>query len=600
LCFIKLTSESAIFLKKSYYKYVIYKIIIVKKTLPIFLIIFSFFVIVVGIITYLIQDSLAPIDDKAATNWWNNEWNYRVPITVNSGNFDRTDKPAELDINFTQIISGLGKSGTLDLNSLRLIEVNQSGTVTNQNVPFQFDKAANYNQSTNASGKLTFLLAGNTAKNTARQYHLYFGTTGKTYAPATVSKLITTTDNVTHKGFSSIRIATPNGEYYYHKPGGGFATLLDSSNNDWLGWSTATGAEGDYRGIPNMVHPNDGGFFHPGRNTSTTTLISEGPLKATFRSKTNDNQWEMLWELFPSYARLTVEKVPSNKKYWFLYEGTPGGKLDLNSDRLTRSDGTSILASGEWKNDIPGEEWIFVSDATVNKSIYLIHHQEDNLIDAYYHMTHMTVFGFGRSGNNRYLEGTSRQFTVGLVNNTAYNQIKPVVHNAYKPLTVTRGNSEFYEGGEVTPSLTHTPVQPITTTTTTPTVSVTPTPTDLPGQTPSLTPTPTSPTATGLLTPMPTNTGAPVGSSTPSATTPQGNICGKADTDGNGVFTIGDFSEFARAYGNGQNTCADKDVDYGPCGGRDVNRDGVLNIFDFGGPGVGFAQRYYPKSSCAL
>jgi len=122
------------------------------------------------------------------------------------------------------------------------------------------------------------------------------------------------------------------------------------------------------------------------------------------------------------------------------------------------------------------------------------------------------------------------------------------------------------------------------------TVQITPTNTSVPDPSP----TPTQPTATGSLTPMPANTNAP------SATTPQGNICGKADTDGNGVFTIGDFSEFARAYGSGKNTCADKDVDYGPCGGRDVNRDGVLNIFDFGGPGVGFAQRYYPKTSCAL
>ena len=41
-------------------------------------------------------------------------------------------------------------------------------------------------------------------------------------------------------------------------------------------------------------------------------------------------------------------------------------------------------------------------------------------------------------------------------------------------------------------------------------------------------------------------------------------------------------------------------MDYGTCGGRDVNRDGKLNIADFGGAGIGFAQRYYPKLSCAL
>jgi hypothetical protein len=79
-----------------------------------------------------------------------------------------------------------------------------------------------------------------------------------------------------------------------------------------------------------------------------------------------------------------------------------------------------------------------------------------------------------------------------------------------------------------------------------------------------------------------------------------GNVCGKADVDGDGRFNITDFAEFARAYGIGSNTCADKDVDYGPCGGRDVNKDGKLNIADFGGAGIGFAQRYFPKTSCAL
>ncbi|HRP37674.1 MAG TPA: hypothetical protein PLS50_07755, partial [Candidatus Dojkabacteria bacterium] len=86
----------------------------------------------------------------------------------------------------------------------------------------------------------------------------------------------------------------------------------------------------------------------------------------------------------------------------------------------------------------------------------------------------------------------------------------------------------------------------------------------------------------------------------PTTSIPSGNICGKADVNGDGVFTIADFAEFARAYGRGTNSCADKDVDYGPCGGRDVTMDGKLNIADFGAAGVGFAQRYYPKTSCAI
>jgi hypothetical protein len=98
--------------------------------------------------------------------------------------------------------------------------------------------------------------------------------------------------------------------------------------------------------------------------------------------------------------------------------------------------------------------------------------------------------------------------------------------------------------------------------------------------------------------PTPIEDSTPPNSPTP--TTIQGNNCGKADVNTDGVFTITDFAEFAKSYGMGTNTCADKDVDYGVCGGRDVNKDGKLNIADFGGAGIGFAQRYYPKLSCAL
>lgn len=116
-----------------------------------------------------------------------------------------------------------------------------------------------------------------------------------------------------------------------------------------------------------------------------------------------------------------------------------------------------------------------------------------------------------------------------------------------------------------------------------------------------------SPSTTPLITPMlsitPTIEPLVTASIIPSITTLIGNKCGKADVEDDGMFRIGDFSEFARKYGNGKNACGDTAEDhlsYGLCGGRDVNKDGILNIADFGGAGIGFAQRYYPKTSCAL
>lgn len=113
-----------------------------------------------------------------------------------------------------------------------------------------------------------------------------------------------------------------------------------------------------------------------------------------------------------------------------------------------------------------------------------------------------------------------------------------------------------------------------------------------------------TPTPLSTNTPKPTDTSVPGNTNTPrpTATTrpPSGNACGKSDIDGDGKFEINDFQAFAQAYGMGNNSCADTDVNYGACGGRDVNKDGILDIIDFGGAGIGFAQRYYPKTSCAL
>ena len=122
-----------------------------------------------------------------------------------------------------------------------------------------------------------------------------------------------------------------------------------------------------------------------------------------------------------------------------------------------------------------------------------------------------------------------------------------------------------------------------------------PTPLPTSNTTPGVTNTPSVTNSPTTTIPSPT----PVPSNTPTSAV-TGNVCGKADIDGDGRFSIADFAEFAKSYGMGTNTCADKDVDYGVCGGRDVNKDGKLNIADFGGAGIGFAQRYYPKLSCAL
>lgn len=44
---------------------------------------------------------------------YNNEgWDYRIPVEINVGGFERTDKPVELNMNFSKMLKSMGKSGT--------------------------------------------------------------------------------------------------------------------------------------------------------------------------------------------------------------------------------------------------------------------------------------------------------------------------------------------------------------------------------------------------------------------------------------------------------------------------------------------------------
>lgn len=426
-------------------------------------------------------------------DWWNNNWDYRVLISVNTGDFARRDKPVEAGINFTQLLTSVGRSGSLDTNSIRVVEIDENNAVIDDAVIYQFDPVGSFEPETNASGTLIWLLKGDTPPAVTRRYHVYFDVIAKGIPAPTFTPLVSLTDNVNWQGFQSLRVDTVNGTYYYHKSGGGFASLIDSEDLDWISWSSAPNAAGDFRGIPNMVPPKNGGYFHPGRTTANTTIVRQGPLKASFRSTNNvdpnNGEWQTVWEVYPDYATMTVTKAPA-VNYWFLYEGTPGGVLEVDTDFLTRSDGSTILASGTWSTDIPDEEWIYASDPNVNRSLYLVHHQDDDQIDAYYALDElMTVFGFGRKTLASFLSGTSRQLTIGLVDSTDFDTVKSVVYDAWKDLTVTVGNAEVSE--TQTPTATPSPTGTATTTAT-PTPTATPTATVLPTVTPTATSQPTT------------------------------------------------------------------------------------------------------------
>jgi hypothetical protein len=384
-----------------------------------------------------------------ANAWSGDDWNYRVPVRVGTAGFEREDRPVEVPLDLTRLLGRLGRPAPGDDPAIRVVEVDAAGRMIHEMVPVQFDKAPDYDPKTTLRGTLTFALWGKTAACAERVFHVYFDfkrhlTMTHISAPAVVVR-----PEVEHEGQESFKIETSGATYYYHKQGGGFASIEDKDGNDWLSYNPGVGAAsnsgsgGKYRGLPNLVHPE--GCFHPGSDQCTSRLSARGPVKASIASESQDGKWACRWDIFPFYARLTVLKA--DHPYWFLYEGTPGGRLDEGSDYCVRSNGTKTLASARWDGDIAAQgetaEWLYFGDGALDRVLYLIHEEDDGAVDSYWPMNHeMTVFGFGRKDLNKYTTQVPAHFIVGFCESTDFATVSRTVASAYPPLSIALGEPE--------------------------------------------------------------------------------------------------------------------------------------------------------------
>lgn len=378
------------------------------------------------------------------------DYEYRVPVRIGAAGFEREPRPVEVSLDFTQLLKPLGRTAPGNDPALRVVEVDAAGRAIREIPLVQFDKDPDGDPATARRGMLTFMLDGRTSAQTERVFQVRFDFRGRGAPTDTVRSLVAVTDQADHEGQESFRITTPEATYYYHKQGAGFASLEDKDGKDWLSYNpgegpvSKSGSGGKYRGLPNMVHPE--GNFHPGNDQCTSRLLASGPVKATIASESKDGKWACRWDIFPSYARLTVLKA--DHPYWFLYEGTPGGKLDEDSDYCVRSDGTRTPASARWNGDLSarGEtaEWLYFGDGALGRVLYLVHEEDDSEIDSYWPMNHeMTVFGFGRKDLNKYTKQVPAHFIVGFCESTEFETVSKAVASACRPISVTVGEPEM-------------------------------------------------------------------------------------------------------------------------------------------------------------
>jgi hypothetical protein len=385
-------------------------------------------------------------ENRSGVGAWHGTWEYRVPIRVGAAGFEREAAMVEVPLDFTALLRQLGRTAPGGTPKVRVVEVDASGRLMHEVIPVQFDRSPDCESETTLMGILTFMLWGRMAAQAEWVFHVYYDFRPQVTMTDIEPPHVTVADNVDHEGQPSFKISTPGATYYYHKRGAGFASMEDRDGNDWLSYNpgegpvSRSGSGGKYRGIPNVVHPE--GHFHPGGEECISRVLAAGPVRATVFSESGDGNWACRWDVFPNHARMTVLKA--DHPYWFLYEGTPGGRLDEDSDYCVRSDGTQTAANERWTGDLCAEgetaEWLYFGDEKMDRVLYLIHHSDDGEVDSYWPMNReMTVFGFGRNGLNKYLTQVPDQFTIGFCGSNEFPAVRRTVQSAYRPLMVTVG-----------------------------------------------------------------------------------------------------------------------------------------------------------------
>ncbi|MHC4995731.1 MAG: PQQ-dependent sugar dehydrogenase [Planctomycetota bacterium] len=226
-------------------------------------------------------------------------------------------------------------------------------------------------------------------------------------------------------GLPSYRIDTPGATYYLEKSGAGLSSLIDREGHDWISFhpEPGSGAGGEYRGFPNAVHKQGGSYFHPrnrGTDQAVIRVLSVDDNRVSIAATSLSGHWSARYDFYATHCDFTVTRLPEGKRYWVLYEGTPGGQYDDNDWWITSSEPEPHPLTNRHEGDIDanveGVEWIAFGDKSLDRTLVLAQHGDDRSPDTFYQMKkQMTVFGFGRKGLEKHLHETGRRYSIGFV-----------------------------------------------------------------------------------------------------------------------------------------------------------------------------------------
>lgn len=370
-----------------------------------------------------------------------------IPIEVTAGDWSYRDRPVVAPLGGVELPESVASWADAEV---QLAERGDEGSIADESVPFQLDRLPS-SAVVEDTTQLVFLLEGQTAPKESRNFRLCVGggeSGGRTASDPGDRVRLAGTEK--HEEQESFVVRTDSAEYFYHRRGAGFASLHDVEGRDWISYNpgvgekSGSGSGGKYRGLPNMGYPE--GYAHPGFDTSRTEVLADGPLRVSLFSESSDGKMQVRWDVYPEFARLTVLKM--RPPYWFLYEGTPGGELELQNDYWVRSGtpGRRQPAAEEWTEDLAGDaggEWAYVGDEALGRVLFLAHHSDDEGFDSYWPMNEeMTVFGFGRRDLEKFMRREPNRFSVGFLEARSPGRLADRIRSVYNDPVVAVGSSE--------------------------------------------------------------------------------------------------------------------------------------------------------------
>ena len=247
------------------------------------------------------------------------------------------------------------------------------------------------------------------------------------------------------------KVETPSATYLYGKKGAGFAALFDPEGHDWISYHPGDKAAGEYRGLPKCGQPTK--YFHAGYGFGsyrtddpfTSRVVALDPDHVRIESRTKDGKCACTWDFTRSSATLTLERI-ALPKFWFLYEGTPGGALDLERDVAIRPGGRRTALAEPWEDDLP---WVCFASPESPYGLLLASHDDRVRAASYVAWPYtpepdggfrqMTVFGWGRLGwkdphqHEPQLSGLPARFSVALVRETDEASLRRAVDRMGRP-----------------------------------------------------------------------------------------------------------------------------------------------------------------------